>query len=417
MKLIAPLLIATFGFLLGWLVRDWAGHNTESHNIASVAEPSDKEAQYTGQSTSSSPTLRTAQYPDVEAAARPSSAESKEAENSKNGSEAIVVRFERYLSANNVFEALRLLEQNATNLSEQERSQMGSSFTAFVTRQGIDNHLTSRDGRKLESLLASLDRYSPSAQFFDIVDLTDSEPFVALSDFDALAGYYQEQVSEDQLEQLEDWLVSRVESNFESAGDWRNLESWLQALVSRASDPTDAYSKLAAFYYERERFASSLETLDKISGSGGLNSKARELYDLNTQSIASRAATSIPLQPNGEHYIVNIELDSRVRVPLLLDTGASVTSIDRDFAVRQNFRFNGRSAGFATAGGRIRSDLLDMETLQLGNRLLRDLELATIDFGVSSSGAQYYGLLGMDVLGQFQFYIDQREAVLHLWEF
>ena len=125
-------------------------------------------------------------------------------------------------------------------------------------------------------------------------------------------------------------------------------------------------------------------------------------------------ADAIALQKVGNQYAVNLDNARRESVNLLIDTGASMTAVSRESfatlnangdAVQQDNRI------FRTASGLVQATVYSVPELVLGPYRLENTQIAVIDFG-SERGVD--GLLGMNILGQFRFQIDQDSSQLLL---
>jgi len=125
-------------------------------------------------------------------------------------------------------------------------------------------------------------------------------------------------------------------------------------------------------------------------------------------------ADSIALQKFGNQYAVNLDNDRQGSVQLLIDTGASMTAVSRETfntlnasgdAVQQDSRV------FRTANGVVQAPVFSVPELNLGPHRLENTQIAVIDF---NSDRGVGGLLGMNILGQFRFQIDQDSSHLLL---
>jgi predicted aspartyl protease len=70
----------------------------------------------------------------------------------------------------------------------------------------------------------------------------------------------------------------------------------------------------------------------------------------------------------------------------------------------------GRTGIFNTANGRISAPIYRLDTLSVGDWQVSDLDVGVLEL----DDPQFDGLLGMNFLGHFQFFIDQNEALLRL---
>ena len=98
---------------------------------------------------------------------------------------------------------------------------------------------------------------------------------------------------------------------------------------------------------------------------------------------------------------------------LLIDTGASLTIFTPAVFERRGIRYQdtGRSSVFQTANGPVRAPVYRLAALTIGDWQVNGLDVGVLDLG-RDTGIE--GLLGMNFLSHFQFFIDQNESVLML---
>jgi clan AA aspartic protease (TIGR02281 family) len=137
---------------------------------------------------------------------------------------------------------------------------------------------------------------------------------------------------------------------------------------------------------------------------------AAEARPQETAALASSVA-GIPLMRSGNHFLVDARVGSG-SARLLIDTGASLTILTPAALARRGdaARETGKSGIFTTANGRVRAPIYRLDTLSIGDWQVSDLEVGVLDLGDPAID----GLLGMNVLSRFQFFIDQNEALLRL---
>jgi len=121
----------------------------------------------------------------------------------------------------------------------------------------------------------------------------------------------------------------------------------------------------------------------------------------------------IPLHRSGNHFIVDARPAHGRSIRLLIDTGASLTIFTPDVLEQRGIRYQdtGRTGVFNTANGPVRAPVYKLDFLSVGDWQVNNLEIGVLDLG-SRSGMD--GLLGMNFLNHFQFFIDQNEALLRL---
>jgi clan AA aspartic protease (TIGR02281 family) len=129
-------------------------------------------------------------------------------------------------------------------------------------------------------------------------------------------------------------------------------------------------------------------------------------------SAAASAVAGIPLLRGGSHFLVEARLGGTQPARLLIDTGASLTMLTADMLKRRGIAAHatGKTATFDTANGRVRAPIYRLDSLSVGDWQVSDLEVGVLDL----SDARIDGLLGMNFLRHFQFFIDQDAAILRL---
>jgi clan AA aspartic protease (TIGR02281 family) len=125
------------------------------------------------------------------------------------------------------------------------------------------------------------------------------------------------------------------------------------------------------------------------------------------------AAPALPLTRRGDHYLIEVLLNNRDPVVLMIDTGASMTSLSRASFERLNGRNFERMGShlFKTANGLAQGEVYRARSLALGANRIEGVDLAILEFDASDDAD---GLLGMNVLRNFRFEIDQDTSLLYL---
>jgi clan AA aspartic protease (TIGR02281 family) len=137
-----------------------------------------------------------------------------------------------------------------------------------------------------------------------------------------------------------------------------------------------------------------------------------KLHDAEVQDSAT-GIIGIPLHRSGNHFIVDASPGRGRKVRLLIDTGASVTILTPDVLEHPGIRYQdtGRTRVFNTANGTVQAPVYILDSLTVGDWEVNQLEVGVLDL---SGGPDINGLLGMNFLRHFQFFIDQNKALLQL---
>ena len=139
----------------------------------------------------------------------------------------------------------------------------------------------------------------------------------------------------------------------------------------------------------------------------------QKTIETSDDSQNSHTGSTITLTKVAHQFVVDTLL-SNVNAPLLIDTGASITTITEAFYSsikrKSNLRFQSKQI-FNTANGETTGNIYLADTFSIGEYTLRDVEIAVLDYPSSKYSK---GLLGMNVLRNFTFEIDQQNNLLKL---
>ena len=133
------------------------------------------------------------------------------------------------------------------------------------------------------------------------------------------------------------------------------------------------------------------------------------LAELNGTSLPDEL--SIPLVRFGNQYLVNVTIEG-YPARLLLDTGASLSGVSNVYTAKYPFLVKStKPIRLNTASGTVDSVLFTVDTLRIDELAFNHHILALLPMHKMT---EFDGLLGVDILGRFDFVIDQTAAVLRL---
>ena len=282
-----------------------------------------------------------------------------------------------------------------------------------------------------------------NSDFSDLVEnylsvyYDDIDALLLLAEFNQVNGSYLEVVNvfllaktyaysvsdQDKVARQFDNFVLQIDDSDTNRTDWASLIN-LYGHINTSGLMTSTYQYRQAIAHLRngdEAFAiEQLNQLltDNLVGESAAKVLSGLVEEPETPTIVYRSlwegADAIALQKVGNQYAVNLDNARRESVNLLIDTGASMTAVSRESfatlnangdAVQQDNRI------FRTASGLVQATVYSVPELVLGPYRLENTQIAVIDFG-SERGVD--GLLGMNILGQFRFQIDQDSSQLLL---
>lgn len=217
-------------------------------------------------------------------------------------------------------------------------------------------------------------------------------------------------------------LINNTVETLFHANDWDLLAQFLEPLYQRYSSDVSYTLTLAQAYAQQQKFTLMEDTLaslpDDHTGAIALRNQflaTEQAPDAEAQSQAHapRSGVEVALERYGDQYLIDTQFMSEPAT-LLIDTGASSTAISFAFYQRLKRHYSIEELGLfdvQTAGGLIRAPLVKITQLQLGPYPMRNIGVLVMPENAMSNAD---GLLGMNVLKQFEFHINQSEAVLIL---
>ncbi|NVK58121.1 MAG: clan AA aspartic protease [Alteromonadaceae bacterium] len=220
-------------------------------------------------------------------------------------------------------------------------------------------------------------------------------------------------------------LVSNAVNALYNARDWDLLARFIEPLYQLNSRDEYLTLKLAEAYARQQKFTLMEDTLASLEPDNPGARSIRQRYGYINDSINNNqqedgttispdtAYTRIALTRYGDQFIVDANV-LKHPAALLIDTGASSTAISfelyrvlqRNNSIQVMGLFDVR-----TAGGLIRSPLVRIQSMWLGPFELVDIGVLVLP---RNTMLNTDGLLGMNVLKQFNFKLEQGSSELLL---
>ena len=178
--------------------------------------------------------------------------------------------------------------------------------------------------------------------------------------------------------------------------------------LNRSGQPAAALGELAKITYDPEWGETALALSRDIKAQFR---RARADRRRDIARARRPKGLRVDLRRSGAHFTVEALLDNRHRLSLLIDTGASITAVRGRLAERLGLDArNAPRIRLQTANGVVRAPLTRVDRFAIADLALENFELALLP----DSAGEGDGLLGMNYLRRFDFYIDQDEAALYL---
>ena len=217
--------------------------------------------------------------------------------------------------------------------------------------------------------------------------------------------------------------VASYAEQLASQDDQQGLVQLYQMLTGIEPSYTPYFLKLAEVQIALNQYVEASQSLELIRHDPDLTTKAEQLLvkiegqdELSSETVTDAAAgieDAIPLARSGGHFLVNAYLNDAGPVTLLIDTGASMTVIKPDALANMGIASSGPKtwAVFNTANGRVQAQIMALRRLTLGNQFIEPIDIAVMDL---DGAHEIDGLLGMNALRNFRFFIDQERNTLVL---
>ena len=249
---------------------------------------------------------------------------------------------------------------------------------------------------------------------------------------DAIAHYYdllrnpmsaaQQSEIELQIQQLSKTTIKQFKRNY----SWDILAMFVEPLFQLEPNNRLYILSLALAYAElfqeslMENVLASLDFDDpdaqrirQIILAQQVTLTSNENDEIGTAFETTNIGRAIPLQQFGDQYVVEAKLSSNP-VALLIDTGASVTAISKQYFDNLSNRYKVNYLGrfsIGTAGGSIMASMYQFRELTINHVTVENLPVVILPMqGIENAD----GLLGMNFLREFDFKIDQQQSVMFI---
>lgn len=322
------------------------------------------------------------------------------------------------LSKGQVQTAIALIEQNQVALSSEQLEELKNDFFSYInTLKGLDKlKLAERDLIIFSRYFDELAVWDQLAEVSAKLNNTKGE-FAALSRAAELEN--QADVLQNKINRLE-FLAGTIKENLSTQNDVLGIRMLYQDLANQHPNSTRFSFELAQAHiavgdmlaaeqlleplkYDLEFGNLAIQQLEQINKQRQSNTTAVKKPE---QTPSEFAATDlvVPLTRRGNSFLVDTSVNGR-QVRMLLDTGASITSLSSQQIQRLGLEPTGQSVRLSTANGIRNAPLYRIKKIRLGRLTIEDLVIAEIEF---SSNSPIQGLLGTDLLNR----VNQRYSYL-----
>jgi len=213
-------------------------------------------------------------------------------------------------------------------------------------------------------------------------------------------------------QQINSLTVKQIEY-FKHANQKEKLANFYERMISIEPDNYELQMQFASLEYENRHYDNVMRLLSVLVYHPELEDQALKLLQSTQYQLSRQESGDLPISVESKdgQYIVSAIINDLEPVQLMLDTGASLTILSPEIINSLGIHEAQRSMRFSTANGEVNAPIVIVGKLDIQNYLARDLEVGVLpSFPLGSID----GLLGMNFLSQFSFFIDQENNVLHL---
>jgi len=316
------------------------------------------------------------------------------------------MNFYQEQSSSNDQTAIKLKGVAVDHLRHLSETRNNNNFSEF-----IDSYLSIYYD-DIEVLLLLADFNQTNGSFLEAIDVYLLAKTYAYSDVDQQNAFAR----------FNDF-VEQTDSMYTSQENWFSLVNFYSHINTSGLMTSYHQYRLALAHLGNGDEYTAIEQLKQLTSDstvGEAATKALNSLTNNNEITVSINNTppesfkKIALQKRGNQYLVDLKINRQDEVKLLIDTGASITALtSASFNSLTTFgevtELDRRV--FRTAGGIVMGTVYSVPELGLGPYTMKDTKIAVLDYDTNSG---IDGLLGMNILGQFRFQIDQENASLLL---
>ncbi len=313
---------------------------------------------------------------------------------------------------------------------ENDQATAGQTTNRELLLEQANEWLQNREFAALIPFLQNYLKQHPQDMAFLLIEAKMKVETELLSD--AISHYYDLQRSpmtaaqqtevEQQISKLTETTITQLERNY----SWDILAMFVEPLLQLEPTSRLYILSLATAYAQQLQAGLMENVLGALDYYDPDAQKVRQIVlaqlpaeqhttpEEQTQPQENEViARSIPLKQVRDQYLVSGVLSGNP-VNLLIDTGASITAISEQYFDRLSNRYKVNHLGrftIGTAGGSVMASIYEFRELTLQHVTVKNLPVVVLPMeGISNAD----GLLGMNFLREFDFKIDQKNALMFI---
>lgn len=195
------------------------------------------------------------------------------------------------------------------------------------------------------------------------------------------------------------------------------MADFYEFLMKKEPDNFEMQMEYAEFEFKNRNYEHVEELLSVLLYHPDFSLQAENLLQKaqHQKELIDNGIVPIPLEKKGNHYFVMALINNQEPVKLIIDTGATLTMLSPKIIRELGIRLDDAQQymEFSTANGVVQAPVIMIDSLSVQNHVVRDVQVGVL---TTLQNTQVGGLLGMNFLSQFAFYLDQKNSSLELVE-
>ncbi len=210
--------------------------------------------------------------------------------------------------------------------------------------------------------------------------------------------------------EIKQYLIQLSENPAIIHDDYSWLISQVDELLKYKANDGDLYLLVAGLYVKlKDNYQAQYYAVMALNDPAAKANAERFLEKMNSDKTVD--SVNIPLRNFGNQYVVEASVEG-YPVRLLLDTGASISGLATSYTEKYPFLLkNTKPIRLNTANGSVNSLLFMVDSFSIGTLVFKQHAFAQLPMDDTH---HFDGLLGVDILAQFEFTIDQEASILKL---
>lgn len=298
-----------------------------------------------------------------------------------------------------------------TRVRNQEEAQRNQK--AIITSLSELNEESPEKAQPLLRRFLEEDAYNPRGLFLLAKNHFESGQYMqALETLFNLKSFNQTEVPEEDVDLLIEQIETEYAAQLEEGERLSDLLHLYEFLTRKNPEDVALFYRLAEIQHRLHHYYDALASLNQALYDPTWGKLAQTLVEEVQQSIDLDDEVQVPLQRAGEHFVVTVQINGIDGARLMIDTGASLCVLRPQTA--QQFGLPTDSDDYVTlnlVAGVFNAPRIEIGTLSVGDAAVSNVQASVIEMPPS---VETDGLLGMNFLSNFKFFIDQKREILYL---